>query len=260
MEKRKFLARSHDRTWLIKFAGIGDIGMQKFAQANALADEGVVPEPLAFCHGFLVEPWIDAPPFDVRNVDRSIVLAQIARYLAARVRRLPATRPGATVDALFAMAIQNTGECLGETARDRIATRLGDPTRLAPLIHPIATDNRMHAWEWLITPEGRLLKTDTLDHCVGHDLVGCQDVTWDIAGAAVEFALTTDERAFLASEVALLADRPVETTLIEPMEYCYLAFQIGLWTDALARCDGEDAYRIRSVVGRFTAGLSALLA
>src|SRR3954453_21950736 len=56
----------------------------------------------------------------------------------------------------------------------------------------VLTDNRMHAWEWLVTPEGRILKADALDHHRGNDLVGPQDVAWDLAGAAVELELDED--------------------------------------------------------------------
>ena len=56
------------------------------------------------------------------------------------------------------------------------------------------TDNRLHVWEWLIRPDGRLLKTDALDHHAAHDLVGCQDVAWDVAGAVVELDLSPPEQ------------------------------------------------------------------
>jgi hypothetical protein len=43
---------------------------------------------------------------------------------------------------------------------------------------------------------GRLLKTDALDHHARHDLVGCQDVPWDIVGVTVELGLSqTDATA-----------------------------------------------------------------
>lgn len=258
MERRKFLAKSRGRTWLVKFTGIGDIGTRKLARAKALAAEDFVPPPLALRHGFLIEPWIDVSQMPLESLDRHLLLTHVARYLTARARHLPAPSPGAPVDALFAMAIGNTGECLGDAARDRIANRLGDPARLAPLIYPVATDNRMHAWEWLVTPEGRLLKADALDHCVGHDLIGCQDISWDIAGAAIELGLTGDERTFLASEIAAHSGRRVEPGLIEPMACCYLAFQIGLWTDAGERCGPDEAPRIEAILSRYIARLSAL--
>ena len=41
-----------------------------------------------------------------------------------------------------------------------------------------------------------LLKTDALDHSEGHDLIGCQDIAWDVVGAATELELS----AVLAAE------------------------------------------------------------
>ena len=64
------------------------------------------------------------------------------------------------------------------------------PAGLKGAVRRVETDNRLHAWEWLHTPDGRLLKTDALDHHAGHDLIGCQDITWDIAGATVELDLS----------------------------------------------------------------------
>ena len=64
-----------------------------------------------------------------------------------------------------------------------------------------------------MTPDGRLLKTDALDHHAGHDLIGCQDITWDIAGATVELDLSDSERNRLCRIVAEQSGHPVNRDL-----------------------------------------------
>ena len=41
-------------------------------------------------------------------------------------------------------------------------------------VRRIETDNRMHAHEWLVRPDGSLLKADAVDHCEAHDLIGAR--------------------------------------------------------------------------------------
>jgi hypothetical protein len=47
---------------------------------------------------------------------------------------------------------------------------------------------------------GRQLKTDALHHHAGHDLVGCQDVAWDIVGVTVELGLSQTQRTGYAAK------------------------------------------------------------
>ena len=112
------------------------------------------------------------------------------------------------------------------------------PERVAALqtaVRPVHVDGRLHRWEWLVA-EGRVLKTDAVDHSVAHDLVGCQDIAWDVAGAAIEFELAPDEIEALAAP--LLGDRRL---LLELMLPCYLGFQIGWWSYA-----GEEGAKQRA--------------
>ncbi|GGE37235.1 hypothetical protein GCM10007276_13340 [Agaricicola taiwanensis] len=62
------------------------------------------------------------------------------------------------------------------------------------------------------------------------DLVGCQDIAWDIAGAAVELDLSENERAALAERVGRQAKRENSMDLLRVLEPCYVGFQLGLWT------------------------------
>ncbi len=62
-ERRKYLVASARGSFLLKFTGLGAFGREKMARAEAMAAAGFTLEPMAWRHGFLVEPWrADASP------------------------------------------------------------------------------------------------------------------------------------------------------------------------------------------------------
>jgi len=206
-ERRKYLLRTDIGAFLLKFAGVGRIGEEKFARAQTLHAAGFCPEPLGFRHGFLIERWHQ----DTGQPDPETVIGQLGRYLAYRAATFPAADDeGANSDELAAMATRNAGIEL-------------KPPAASPRVR---TDNRLHAWEWLQLPGGRVLKTDAVDHDNAHDLIGCQPIAWDVGGAKVEFNLSAEETAQLCRET------DIDPALLGFYVPCYAAFQLGLWTFA----------------------------
>jgi hypothetical protein len=229
LEKRKYLAMVNGRPWLAKFVGLGSAGEAKIELAHKLAVAGFSPSPAGLCHGFMVTPWLQT-----QRGSGSPPLERVLDYLAFRAS-LPAANPGASLDQLFAMATYNFGELWGKPAGDAVRTALGDPARWAPV--RCCTDNRMHAWEWGQSADG-WQKLDGLDHHAAHDLVGCQDIAWDVAGASVELSLSKAECQALATALGARTGRTIPGQFLAANELCYLGFQIGLWTMSLAR-NGE---------------------
>lgn len=264
-ERRKFLAETReDRTWLVKdtwlvkFAGLGRRGTDALARARRLAGAGFSPEPAGLAHGFLVERWHGgARPLDLASIDRNRLIERLAEYLAFRARTFPAAEPGASPDALLAMAAHNAGEALGPEAGRAVARWRPALPRLATKIRPVETDNRLHAWEWLEVG-GRLLKTDAVDHHAGHDLVGCQDIAWDVAGAGAEFALDVDEFACLTSRIRAHGVA-VDPDLASFMTLGYAAYQLGAWTMAADAVSGAEAARVARAVARYRCALQIAL-
>ena len=264
-ERRKFLADAGDRRWLVKFNGLGATGLRKLALAQSLGDAGFTPRPLGSRHGFIVERWCDdAVPLAVpvpANA-RDALLERIAAYLAFRSCSfgVPADA-GASIAVLAAMARQNSTEALGPASTapwDRWAPCLA---LLADGVRRIATDNRMHAWEWLVASSGVIVKTDAIDHHAGHDLVGCQDVAWDVAGAAAEFDLSESEEQRLAERVGVLAGAPVLQPLARFLRACYPAFQLGYYDGAARSASNEtEALRLRAARERYADRLRRVLA
>jgi len=261
-ERRKFLLRAGGHTWLLKFVGLGRASAEKLVLARSLHAAGFAPEPAGYRHGFLVERWMgDALPVTPAAVDRAALVRRLGSYIGFRAHTFPAgPQQGASLTELFHMARHNAASGLDEEAakviepwRNRLADLEGE-------VRKVRTDNRLQAWEWLRTPDGRLIKTDALDHHAAHDLVGCQDAAWDLAGARIEFELSDDELAELCGVFERVAQRPVSRGLLAFYEVCYAAFQLGHWlltADSLVGFPAE-ALRARAAAERYRGALQHL--
>ena len=224
-EARKYRIEAERGCFLLKFAGLDERAAGKFARARALHAAGFCAEPLALRHGFLCERWIAGDP-----IPDAPMLPTLAAYLGFRAERFAAPASGASLAELVAMARHNLGGSLGSAAAQLAAA--WTPTRLEVLqsqVRPVHVDGRLHRWEWLATSAGAI-KTDAIDHSEAHDLIGCQDIAWDVAGAAVEFDLTAPERVALTRSV--MGGRDEADALVACMTLAYLAFQTGWWSYA----------------------------
>lgn len=260
-ERRKFLLRAGGATWLLKFAGLGREGARKLALARRLHVAGFTPEPAGWRHGFLVERWVEqARPLRLQGFDRAALVARLAAYIGFRASTFPAEQ-GASLAQLLIMARRNTALGLTESLAERFDAWQRDLAALQTQVRAVCTDNRLHAWEWLHTSDGGLLKTDALDHHAAHDLVGCQDATWDLAGAGIELGLSAEEKDELCRAVERAAQRRMDRRLLAFSELCYAAFQLGHWSlaaDVLAASPGE-AGRARTAAAAYARTLERCL-
>ena len=257
-ERRKFLASRNSHLMLVKFAGLGSLVTTKLEIARALHAEDLVPEPVGVAQGFFVERWHgDAAPIgDEKPV------AEIGRYIGTRARLLPASSGGgADAAALLRMARRNIGVELGEEAAAAALAsweaRGGDLNRL---ILRVKTDNRMQPHEWIRTPAGHLLKTDAVDHHQSHDLIGCQDMAWDVAGAIVEFAVDEAQAERLTIVAGDYAGRRVDRDLLTFYLVAYPAFRLGqMRLGETMTSDADERRRLRMAGDRYAALLQPLL-
>jgi len=90
-------------------------------------------------------------------------------------------------------------------------------------VRRVRTDNKLDREEWLRLADGRLIKTDALDHHRGHDLIGCQDAAWDTAGAIAEFDLDDAQ----ARRLIAASDLPIHAALLAFYRIAYAAFRLG---------------------------------
>ena len=255
-ERLKFRLHSASGQWLARFAGLGVIGEAKLDRAIALHRAGFTPEPLALRRGFLLERWEEtgAPG----PLPRQRFVEQLGAYLGFRAMAFPAEdHEGASREVLAEMAQANIREALGpDTARGllRVLPRLVS----APAGQRVHVDGRLHVWEWLRTPDDLILKADALDHSASHDLVGAQEIDWDIAGAKLEFDLTAHELARVRDAVRdATGERPHPAALLF-FEICYAAFQAGCWRTALAYAPAAEATRLATQAARYEERLGLL--
>ncbi|MER8513351.1 hypothetical protein NKH47_10425 [Mesorhizobium sp. M1060] len=254
IERRKFLASAGCGRWLVKFAGLGETGRRKRRAAEMLGKAGFGSQVVGLCHGFLVERWIDGTTMDQAPLPRGRLVAELARYLTWRALNLRTCEPGASLLALAEMAASNTSEALGE---NRAATLRGWLSKKTPahVLRPVEIDGKLHAWEFLVCADGTVVKTDAVDHCRAHDLIGCQPIEWDIAGARVEYGLSDSDVTTLVGGMGL----DIDNGHIDFFEPCYLAFQIGLWSTAAQSENGQEKARLAATADRYRAGLIRFL-
>jgi hypothetical protein len=261
-ERRKVVVRAGGRSWLAKFVGLGADGEAALARARRLAGAGFTPPVAGFRHGFLVERWMEeARPLVPGQVDPLRLAGRVGRYLAFRAEAFPAgPERGASLSDLVAMARHNAGTALGAEAGRWFDRWSPDAlARLAAGMRPVETDNRLQPWEWLVLPDGGLLKADALDHHAAHDLIGCQDVAWDVVGAGIELALPPQAGARLVAAVERGTGRAIAPDLLALLAPCYLAFRIGAGTMAAAAASPEEADRLARAAAADTERLRALL-
>lgn len=257
-ERLKFRLETDRGAFRLKWAGLGGReGAAKLARACALGAAGLSPEPLALRGGWLVEPWLEgARPLADTPADCDRAAGCVGAHLALRAATFAAgEEDGADLATLLHMAHTNVAEALGEVAAAGLDAWSPRLPAMAARGRRVWTDNRLHLHEWLALPDGRLLKTDALDHARAHDLVGAQDVAWDVAGARVEFGLDDPAAARLARELQVDDERLAFHTL------AYLAFQLGLWSlaaDAHAGWPAEHA-RLGRARDRYARRLASAL-
>jgi hypothetical protein len=251
-ERRKFLAWANGVPWLVKFAGLGDAGAKKLRMAQHLHEAGFAPDVAGYRHGFLVQSWQeDAQSLDQVSFDRDRLIDQVGAYLGFRSRHCPAEgHQGASLGELRRMAVYNTRQALGDDTGSALGRSLPDPHDLDGNVRRVCTDNRLHAWEWLVCGD-RLIKTDALDHGAAHDLIGHQDIGWDIAGAIVEFGLSEEEATRLCSVIEREGGHPVSPELLAFLLPCYCAFQMGAHLMAAAALDGGEVARLHKAADHY---------
>jgi hypothetical protein len=235
-ERLKLRLGTGEGEFVARFAGLGRLGAEKFARARMMFAAGFVPEPLALRRGLLLERWVEGRP--VAGEPSDALITHLARYIGLRGRCFPA-QPGLGADraALVEMAMVNSEALGGASLRTRVAGELDALDREAVPPRPIYTDGRLHPWEWLWSAEGRLVKTDAVDHACGHDLIGAQDVAWDVAGAVTEFKLSGAQTRRLREQVQHESGLPVPLSRLHAFCLFYSIFQAGLWDMAMAGTD-----------------------
>jgi len=247
LEAPKLLARGvSGRRLLLKFSGLAmarpdpgcnveTLSERQARKMGSLADRGLSPAPLATEHGWIALPWQEGER--IMPSSGAAMLARLALQITeASGLPLGAGEAGRANERLREMLVANARELLGESAAD-VAARAGD--RLAPPSPsglPSYGDGRLAPREWIKTAGG-ILKLDAGGHDHDHTIVGPQPVTWDIAGAIVEWELDSRSRRQLLelTRIAVSA-RELAWTCAS-----YAAFRAGIAHLCATTSQGRDA-------------------
>jgi hypothetical protein len=226
-ERRKYLLQSGPGrslpAKLLSFAGLGGRSTRTCQRAKRLAEPGFTPAPEETMHGFLMRRFIPGWPLSRGGADGEL-LETLAQYLAHLVREHPA-EPSVSAASLREMVEVNVAEGLGDEWRERLRVWL--PTHLESRVeHPVALDGRMQAHEWIRTDSG-YLKADAFDHYDDHFFPGCQDIAWDMAGAAYELELNPESRSHLIQRYRQLSGDHTIGWRLPLYSLYFLAYRLG---------------------------------
>ena len=244
MERLKFL--SPDRRQFFKFEGMGPLGSEVRERAFSLAEHGFSPAVADAGDGFLCYRTVKGRNLRKQDVSPS-VLERIASYCSFRVSN-------------FSCASPSNSE-LGNMLEFNVQQEFGQKLRLDPVqlgsTNPVLVDGRMQPFEWIASSQGELLKTDAISHGDNHFFPGPCDIAWDLAGAMVEWDLSSEASEFLLRRFKQLSGMDVVQRL-DAYKLAYCVFRLGFCKMAASTVLGsreesrlEVAYRwYRSKAGK----------
>jgi hypothetical protein len=128
-----------------------------------------------------------------------------------------------------------------------------DPAVELRLEYPVIADGRMQPHEWLVSTEGKLLKTDSGSHGDDHFFPGPTDIAWDLAGAIVEWRMDDRQRSeFLAlyhraagDDASARIDGYIKAYTVFRLAYCLMAANALNGSDEQPRLQhAADVYRM----------------
>lgn len=180
-ERLKYLSSAgHNEPRMFKFAGLGHYGEVVFERERRIGAAGFGPMPRGESDGFVSYPWIDGRPLSASDLSTEILI-RLAEYCAFRLQAFSLELGDIT--GLQQMADHNLHE-LGMDLHVELCLK-----------YPVIADGRMQPHEWLLSKEGKLLKTDSGSHGDDHFFPGPTDIAWDLAGAIVEWQMKEEQIA-----------------------------------------------------------------
>ncbi|MGB8130137.1 MAG: hypothetical protein WCG81_10125 [Candidatus Angelobacter sp.] len=244
-ERLKYLStEQQDERRLFKFAGLGHYGDAVFDRERKIAAAGFGLIPREESDGFISCSWIDGRPLAAADLS-SRILARLAEYCAFRLQAFAAEL--SDIGALQQMAEHNLRELELDLAVELCLQR------------PVIADGRMQPHEWLLSTEGKLLKTDSASHGDDHFFPGPTDIAWDLAGAIVEWQMNEQEAAEFLN-LYCLASGDDATARIDGFIKAYTVFRLAYCLMAANAMNGDEQLRLQSAASFYRTKLTKLQA
>lgn len=246
-ERVKLKVETANGAYLLKFSGLTPLTEHAFEHAQEFSSRGFGLRPLAERHGMMLWQWCDGAKPLLRD-HKSHVLPMIADMLSFRAMHWTSAMSGASVQDLFDMARDNLNEALGYDKAAVLNEWEPYLDAIAAASTPVRIDGRLDCHEFLLLPDDHIVKTDALDHHAAHDLIGCQDIFWDVAGAMIEWTLSRDDVQRICERIDKVTGfrRPREALAFYVI--AYTAFRLGAATmsaEALAEVNPAEARRFQ---------------
>jgi hypothetical protein len=241
-ERLKYLSSAQGaEKRLFKFIGLGHYGDRVREREEKVAAAGLGAAPQRENEGFASYAWITGRPMSAEDLSED-ALARLAAYCAFRAKAFAAE--AADLNALKQMAEHNLHELGFE---EQVGLRLA---------RPVLADSRMQPHEWLLTGDGRMLKTDSGSHGDDHFFPGVTDIAWDLAGAIVEWKMNLAQaEAFL--ETYRRASGDDASARIADFIPAYTAFRCAYCNMAANALSGtEEQPRLEQAAVQYRALLS----
>lgn len=220
---------------LLKFMGFGRYGGEVFSRERVVADAGFGPAPAEMTDGFARFPWIHGSAMRADDLSED-VLARLAAYCAFRAGAFQ--RESCEITALQQMAEHNLHEL-----------KLNLPVSLR-LECPVISDGRMQPHEWVLTGCGKILKTDSGAHGDDHFFPGPTDIAWDLAGAIVEWRMSSAAQGFFVNAYQRASGDDPHSRLADYL-IAYAAFRRGYCTMAANALHGAERIRLERAAAEY---------
>lgn len=247
LERLKYLSLSGEgELRIFKFAGLGHYGDGILEREKKIAAVGFGPMPREESDGFVSYPWVDGRPLASSDLSAKI-LTRLAEYCAFRVRA-------------FAVELADHTSSLQEMA-DHNLREIGLDLQVdLRLERPVIADGRMQPHEWLLSKDGRLLKTDSGSHGDDHFFPGHTDIAWDLAGAIVEWQMN-DQQAAEFLDRYHRASGDDANVRIDGFIKAYAVFRLAYCLMAANAMNGSDEQpRLESAAANYRTSLTRMQA
>src|SRR5262249_41600515 len=230
-----------------RFDGLGSYGSRVRERYLRVAEAGYGPACESAGNGFTCFSMI-----------RGAIVRQVTQPLIKRAAEYCAFRAGAIVGEL------TSNQALEEMARINLERELGcaagDDFHLE-IVRPVTADGKMMLHEWLAPADGGpALKLDSGAHGDDHVFPGATDISWDLAGAIIEWQMDESTAGDFLKRYERMANDRVQTRL-RPYQIAYAAFRMGYSKMAAMAMGGqEEESRLLRDYGFYKESLSRMLA
>lgn len=208
-------------------------------QMQARYDADNSPQPLGHLHGFVAQKWING-----ERLTRSDITPKLVEHFGGYIVRaagapLASSEQEAALARLREMLYWNTWELLGEAQAEK--TRRWTNINAPPQRYG---DGRPAPHEWLRTPDGSILKTDSAAHDLDPVAVGTQSLLWDVAGVWVQWGLSEERAEPMLKIVCQHTGEPISSETLAFYRAAYAAFRGGMCMMCAQSADEAEQKRL----------------